>query len=362
MAVIKDQVVKQFLNKGKLLTPQALDMLLKGESLDSGAGLVITENNVKKKQTYKIIKNITSKKTEATAEDFLRFYKSKYEKIRDIFLAKSPKNYVSINKIDDYRTEIHVIGIVRDIKDAEGKKIVELEDLTGSIPAIFEKDLISDLEPDDVVAVRAVSSKNVLFGKQIIFPDVPLRQPQTAPVKACFLANLNIDEAPKQDIEKLFSWLADQDLHYVFVAGNIGDKAAFQTYAAKCTGKTFFVAPGEKDTDDGYPQLPISIENENIIALSNPAIIDIGAKVLLTHNFSVSMLKKRHLGKPKTILDEDRLVLEDVPDAVCFGHSQDSQVLNYKAITIGCSGSMLADFRPVVIDFATREAVQVQIK
>jgi len=33
--------------------------------------------------------------------------------------------------------------------------------------------------------------------------------------------------------------------------------------------------------------------------------------------------------------------------------------MNYKSVTIVNSGSLLAEFKPVVVDFATREAEQV---
>lgn len=84
-------------------------------------------------------------------------------------------------------------------------------------------------------------------------------------------------------------------------------------------------------------------------------------KILLVHDFNLSMLKKRYLGKSKDILEEDYLVLDEVPDIVHCGHTHEPFVRNYKSVTIVNSGSPLTEFRPVVVDFNTRAVEQVKI-
>ena len=73
------------------------------------------------------------------------------------------------------------------------------------------------------------------------------------------------------------------------------------------------------------------------------------------------MLKKRYLGESKTILPEDYLVLDVVPDIVLHGHTKNPEVSNYKSVTIINAGSPLTDFRPIVIDLPTREVEQINI-
>lgn len=360
----KSDIIRDFMSRGKLLTPDALDMLMKGRHGVETQDLLITSNDIAThEKNFSVIKNIGAKKKDLTTDDFTRFYRSKYEKIRNIITAKSVKSFVSLNKAPSYRDEIHTIGMVRGIKESEGKSVVELEDTTGALPVIFEKADTEGLEVDDVVAVRAISSQNVLFGKQIIFPDVPLRKPSTGIGKGCFVANLNIDEAAKSDVENFFAWTESQDFRFLFVAGNIADAAKFEEYAERyCTGKAVFVIPGEKDSTEGYPQSPIKFKSENIVSLSNPAMVEAGGlKILLTHNFNMDFLKKRYTGRTSEIFDEDMLVLEAVPDVVCFGHSRDPQIMNYKSITIVSSGSIMANFQPIVIDFATREASKINL-
>ena len=126
-----------------------------------------------------------------------------------------------------------------------------------------------------------------------------------------------------------------------------------------CSGKRIFLAPGEAD-DKEYPRLPVNIKG--VTALSDPAMVEInGVKILVVHNFDITMLRKRYLGRSKSILPEDYLVLEEVPDIVHCGHTGKPFVQNYKSISIVNSGSLLDEFKPVVIDFATRDVRQAVI-
>ncbi len=351
----KEQIISEFFKKGNLLTVDAIPIIEKDPEafLKMKLPTIVKANDLK--QEWKILRNITSKKTEITKEDFVKFYNSKYEKMRNIIVQRVPKDYVSINKLDSTRSEVHVIGIVKDIREKDSKKIIELEDTTGSIPIIFDD--VEDAELDDVIAVRAIAGGKVLFGKQIIYPDIPLRQPTVGSGKGCFVSDLHLDVASVKDVEKFFEWFSKQSIPYLFVAGVTGNMAALEKYVDRyCYMKTVFVIP------DDYPSIPVNFKSSKIISLGNPAMIDIGVKILLTHKADKTMLKKRYLQKTKTILEEDYLVMEDVPDIVHSGRSNDASVVNYKSVTMVSSGSMLADFRPIVIDFATRDIVKEKVK
>ena len=358
----KQEIIRIFLGKGKLLTPEALNALENIEQIPDKeyGGLILTEKDFQEKAVIRILKHLEKKPTETTTEDFVKFYTAKYEKMKGVILSRVQKNFVSLNKLDSARSEVYVLGIVKDIKEGE-KKVVELEDLTGSVPIIFDD--IDGLELDDVVAIRAVSAGKVLYGKEIIYPDIPLRKPAVGTGKACFISDLHIDESPKQDIEKFFGWFENQDIPYLFIAGDICDKKNLEALIDRyCHGKKIFVTPGEKDSDKEYPHLAEAIQNKNSIPLSNPAMVELnGIKVLMVHRFNIDMLKKRYLGKSRIIIPDDYLVLEEVPDIVHCGHSHEPHVMNYKSVTIVNSGSPLKEFRPVVVDFATREVVQVKL-
>ncbi len=352
----KEKIVAEFFKRGHLLTDEALKIIEErsaDEFLDRRFSLVIGTEDLQ--QPYRIIKNITQKKKEITKEDFVRFFNSRYGKMREIITARLQKNFVSLNKIDSTRNEVYTIGIVREIKEKDGKKIVELEDQTATVPVIFED--IDDIELDDVIAVHAIAGGKVLFGKKILYPDIPLRKPTTGTGSGCFISDLRLDEASQHDAEGFFEWFSRSDIPYLFVSGNFGDKDTFEKYVDRyCYMKTVFVIAVGND----YPQTPFSFASSRIVSLSNPAMVEIsGLKILLIDKADAKLLKKRHLGRATTILDEDYLVLDDVPDIVHYGCSDEPYVTNYKSVTFVNSGSLLGDFRPVVINFATRDVEKI---
>ncbi len=360
----KKEVVEKFLGKGVLLTPGAVSFLEKQESIEDFLkrdfqDLVLAESMFDK-ESIRVIKNLTEKPVEIETKDFAHFFASKYEKMKNIITERLQKDFVSLNRMDTSRKEVYVIGIVRDIREKNGKFIIDFEDPTATKPILY--DSRPDVDLDDAVAVRAVSAGDVLYGKEVLFPDIPLRKPVKGTGKACFISDLHLEESAPADIERFFTWFSQQDIPYLFIAGDTGNTAELEKLLARyCFNKKIFIIPGNMDAPD-YPQLALDFKNRGIVSLSNPAMIELNRiKILIIHDFDISMLKKRYLGKSDMILKEDYLVLDSVPDIVHCGHTHQPQVINHKSVTIVNSGSLLADFRPVVIDFATREAEQAAL-
>jgi len=363
----KKEIVNLFMNKGLLLTPSALSFL---EEKSNDIIELLSEKKYEKDilteadfrlPSIIILKNITQIPREITTEDFISYYTDKYEKMKAIITERIKKDFISLNKIDNFRNEVYVIGIVKEIKQKDDKTIVEIEDLTTSVPIIFEEKV--ECELDDVIAVHAVSAKNIMFGKKIIYPDVPIRQPTKGFGSACFISDLHLDEAPIKDFLVFVDWFNQQKIDYLFVAGDIGDLKAFEEAVKNIHTKTF-VIPGNAD-DKEYPGLPLEFSSKNIVSLSNPSIIEVnGIKVLIIHdkNDVMTMLKKRHLGKPTRIFSKDYLVLDIVPDIVHYGHTHEPFVTNHKAVTFVNSGSLLSSFKPVVINFENRNVEQINFK
>lgn len=367
----RKEVVNKFFKKGNLLTLKALSFLelqdkeIIEEFLERDfPDLVLKEKDFDIGEKIRIIKNLSEKPKEIKTEDFVRFFSSKYEKMKNIITERLQKNFVSLNKLDTSRSEVYSLGIVKEIKEKNSKQIIEIEDPTTTKPIIYDSK--TDVDLDDVVAVRAISAGDVLYGKEVLFPDIPLRQPAKGLGKACFISDLHLDEAAISDMEKFFNWFYQQEIPYLFVAGDLSAKKErieeFEKLVERyCFNKKIFIIPGDID-DPEYPQLAIDFKNKDIISLSNPAMVEInGVKILLIHNFDLSMLRKRYLGKSNVILKEDYLVLDHVPDIVHCGHTHQPQVMNYKSVTIVNSGSLLTEFKPVVVDFSTREAEQVSL-
>lgn len=347
------EIIQKFFKKGKLLSPSSLKKLETMEDieeiLNAENNSMIIEINEQPKEQIKIIKILSNKPKEATTEDFIKYYTSKYEKMKKIITKRLQKDFISINKINAFRNEIYLLGIIKDIKKTD-KTIIELEDMTGSIPISFKEEV--NVELDDVIVVRGIGAGKIVYGKQIMYPDVPLRKPTTGKGKICLISTTSMDEAPEKDVEKLFRWLENQDIKNIFIIGQIKNKEKIEQLIERhCQGKKIFIT----EITEEYPNTPPMYNSKLVTPLSNPSIVEInGVKILNIGDFDIQMLKKRYLGKTKTILPEDYLALEEVPDIVNFD-SVDHSIINYKAITIVSSGYLLNNFHPVVIDLETRE-------
>ena len=352
----KTDIVRHYFGREQLLTPAALDELAgRGKVADMDSALTVIDKADLEQDSVKILKCLQSRPREVDTDMFLKFYTSKYNKMRDIFTARFNRNFISLNKVDASRSEIAVFGIVKEVKD----KTIELEDMTSSVSVVFETPL-EKVERDDAVAIEGLSGGKLIYGKKVMFADVPLRQPATGRGKACFISDLRLNEAPRKDAEKFFSWFQKEGIGNLFISGDTSDLPVLEGIIQRyCSGKRIFLAPGEAD-DKEYPRLPVNIKG--VTALSDPAMAEInGVKILVVHNFDITMLRKRYLGRSKSILPEDYLVLEEVPDIVHCGHTGKPFVQNYKSISIVNSGSLLDEFKPVVIDFATRDVRQAVI-
>jgi len=366
------EIIDKFMKRGFLLSKDALEFLKTKDDVYindvvrriNSDKTILDKEDVVLEEEYKILKCLKEVPNELTTEDFLSFYKSKYEKMRRIVRERMNKEFVSINKLSNFRNEVWVMGIVKDIYKKDEKTILELEDVTGYVPITFDFKDVEGVDLDDFIVVRAVGTKKMLFGKKILFPDIPLREPVFGKGRGCFISDIHLNEAPSKDFSFFLEWFQSHDIDYLFIAGDIGDVTLFQELIKTIPYRKVFVIPGNVDKKE-YPSLPLNVEGNNIVSLSNPAMVEInGLKILIIHDFNLTFLKKRYLhsGQPKRILKEDFLVLEDVPDVVHYGHTHEPLIRNYKSVTIVNSGSLLTNFKPVVIDFSTREAEFVELK
>lgn len=368
MSELSKSIVAKGLARGVLFTPDALEFLkLKPEAelekiLSQGwSSKVVTKKELvlleRPKIDAKVLRSLESK-PQPTPELQMKFYASKYEKMKKIISDRmGDKTFYSLDRLPQRAQEIFLIGMVKNIKEGE-KVSVEIEDSTGTKVVIFDK--VPDCSADEVVAMQASVANGIVFGKKIAYPDIPLRSPTKGKGRACFISDLHLDEAPKADLQKFFIWLEMQDnIDWLFVSGGIGD---IKTFEELCWDRPTFVSPGHTDSKEEYPQMPLKFSKKSIIALSNPAFVNAGGvNVLLCHDFKLEMLKKRSAGKSSVVLEEDFLVLDTIPDIVACGHDHKPFVSNYKATTIVNSGSLLTEFKPVLVDFETRDVKQVTL-
>src|SRR5690606_32741474 len=88
----------------------------------------------------------------------------------------------SLRRGDLAGREISVIGMVMEVRtSAKGNRVVELEDPTGMVTAIFQKGVpgseeVESLVPDEVVGVTGTTDgKGRFFAKALLRPDLEAR-------------------------------------------------------------------------------------------------------------------------------------------------------------------------------------------
>lgn len=374
----KDEIVKAFFKKGCLLTPDALEFLEKAKDFKKILDYIESENfvlslddfinfEVPRIEKIKILKNLNEIPENLTTKEFLSFFLSKYDACKKIIEERIKQKYTSISSVSENQKNVWIIGMVRDIHTFDEKIYIEIDDPTGSIGVEFEKKIFDEnVKLDDVIVLNGdivkKDDKKIIIGKKILWPDVPLRTPTKGYGRICVISDIHLNEAPITPFIEFLKWFNEQDIEYLFILGDIGDKKKFEELINEYVirEKNIFIIPGEID-DKRYPGLPIQFNNEHIISLSNPSIIELNdVKILLIHKFDILMLKKRYLGSSNYILKKDFLVMDVLPDIIVCGHSHNQEIINYKSITIINPGSLLTEFTPTIVDLETREYEQLR--
>ncbi|RKY00901.1 MAG: hypothetical protein DRP54_04655 [Spirochaetes bacterium] len=164
---MKEKIVKTLLKHGLLATPQIIKKIEENgiENFLQSAkihGVFLTEE---KNKIQVSVKKLGKKQERLRPEDFVSYYRSRYEKIKNILLEKI--DAVSINKLKTTPYNIATIGMVR---EATRNGFI-LEDPTGEVSVISRKSVM----PNDVIAVRGFYREGKLIESEIIYPDIPLK-------------------------------------------------------------------------------------------------------------------------------------------------------------------------------------------
>ncbi len=387
-----------------------------------------------------ILKDITNQSTcigEYT--EFVQYFKDRYSSLGDMLRKRMGARPIeSIKKRNlDTREPLSIIGMVLDMRtSAKGHKLIEVEDTTGTIPVLIHKEKDKELFEaakrillDEVIGVTGTLSSdgNIMFANKITFPDLPNSQKSMLPGKktggkAVFISDIHVGS--KTFLEdawlKFVDWLGD-DINYLVIAGDVVDgigvfpnqdkelaisdiyeqyeKAAEYLNAVPKHIK-IIISPGNHDAvrqAEPQPRFPDRITKmfkSDITFVGNPAMVDIGVKVLIYHGRSmddiiasipgfsygepskpmVEMLKLRHLspiyGGRVSIAPEqkDHFVIDQIPDILHCGHVHTVGVSRYKDVLTINSGTWQSqtDFqkrmnlqpdpaRATVVDLASME-------
>ncbi len=268
------QVVQSLRDKGFLISPKALQILLESENPEelaeiavknASGKLVIEEEDLRKKEEPKVVVEYTDFKPYAkeihgrvtieenfedgshgTVEEFIDYFLDRYEKIKEMLINRGENHYVSIRDLKIKKDEtVKIIGIVNDkYESSKGNLLIEIEDPTGKVTAIISKNNRSiytkgeALVPDEVIALEGRMFKDFFIVNDILQPDIPIKDPKTIEQEIFLAAISDIHIGSKlflKDIfEKFIKWLNGKigtqkqreiagRVKYITIAGDIVD-------------------------------------------------------------------------------------------------------------------------------------------
>ena len=303
----------------------------KQEILSSRKVLIVEEHNTKARKI--------------TVDDFTNYFRSRYRFFKSILQERDLEGLTSIGKIFGNRRNLAIIGLVYEKrKTKNGNWLLELEDPTGRIPVVINKDkkelfeLADYIVHDEVIAIKGSGSQEIIFANDVILPDSGLREIKRAEEEeyAVFTADLHIgsDKFLEENFLKFISWLngdignenqkeLSKKIKYLFIVGDLTDsigvyptqekelliKDFYEQYkhSAELLDKvrkdiTIIICPGNHDAvrliepqpKFDFQMAPDLLKLDNVVVTTNPSIVNIGKtktfegfNVLLYHGRSI---------------------------------------------------------------------------
>ncbi len=311
-----------------------------GISLEIRREVKKTEKEVKKSsQNFKLNYFNTNTEKKLEVKDFVGHFRARYQQLQRILMqrAELQGNLVSINKISSDRTNLSIIGIVKDKHVTKNKNlIIKLEDLTGEISVLVKMDKKEVFEKadeillDDVIGIKASGSREMLFVSDILYPESMIYEKMKFNEDKCiaFLSDMHCgsDRHLGEAFMNFLRWINSEDemakkIEYLFFVGdNVDGVGIFPNqeevlklksmkgqykllaYYLRQIPKhiTMFMCPGQHDAVRvAEPQPLISkryapelYEIENLILVTNPTLVkllegDKEFKVLMYHGASI---------------------------------------------------------------------------
>ncbi|MCJ7444042.1 MAG: DNA-directed DNA polymerase II small subunit [Methanotrichaceae archaeon] len=305
------------------------------ESLDHCTPYTLA-GTAKLNQDIEIGADITGRST-CTGEynDFVRYFRDRYAKLREILANRLSARPMESLRRNTAGREVTIIGMVMDVKTThKGNRIVELEDPTGMVTALIQKDSeifekSSFILPDEVLGVTGMSDGNGrIFVKNLIWPDVPNQNQilENGRGYALLLSDLHVGSKffMEEAWLRFVSWLnGDVDdpsglasqVDHIVVAGDVADgigiypgqesdlaiKDIYEQYqkAAECfnsirQGINIVISPGNHDIvrqAEPQPALPETVckfFRSDFTFVGNPTRICLGGiPFLIYHGRSI---------------------------------------------------------------------------
>ena len=264
--------------------------------------------------------------------DFVRTFRDRYERLSKVLRGRV--NHRPAEAIADMTggSDAAMIGLVNDVRSTKsGHWLVELEDTTGTFPALVMKDkgladVVDEILMDECVAVEGTlaDDSGILFADSLHFPDVPRTHRTGAAdrhVQAALISDVHVgsDEFMADAWSRFTDWLHTPEaepVEYILLAGDMVEGVgvypnqdeeldivdiydqyeAFSEHLKEVPADTEIVMiPGNHDAVRlAEPQPGFNDEIRDILdvhdaqVVSNPATVSVeGVDVLMYHGVSL---------------------------------------------------------------------------
>jgi DNA polymerase II small subunit len=264
--------------------------------------------------------------------DFVRTFRDRYERLSKVLRGRV--NHRPAEAIADMPggSDAAMIGLVNDVRSTKsGHWLVELEDTTGTFPALVMKDkgladVVDEILMDECVAVEGTlaDDSGILFADSLHFPDVPRTHRTGAAdrhVQAALISDVHVgsDEFMADAWHRFTDWLHTPEaepIEYLLLAGDMVEGVgvypnqdeeleivdiydqyeAFSEHLKEVPADTEIVMiPGNHDAVRlAEPQPGFNDEIRDILdvhdaqIVSNPATVSVeGVDVLMYHGVSL---------------------------------------------------------------------------
>jgi DNA polymerase II small subunit len=287
-----------------------------------------------------------------SVQDYVHYFRDRYTRLGGLVRSRVHAMPIeALTKTGRYRQqECTIIGMVVEGRaTAKGHRLVQLEDPTGVIPVLFNRnrpdfDQAERLVPDEVVGIRGKLSDegSLFYGEQILRPDVPVNHApfqSKEPGKAVLISDVHVGSNTflPDAWNRFADWLHDSvEVEYLLIAGDLVDGIGVypgqehelvipnidEQYAEfgrmlrdLPAGLQIVVAPGNHDVVRGaepQPALPERFASHlpgNCTLVENPALVSLqGVQVLMYHGRSmddlISLIPGASYDRPGEMMEE----------------------------------------------------------
>jgi len=285
-------------------------------------------------------------------EEYITYFRNRFTRLSTFMRGRiQPVPIEALARTGRYQEEeVSFIGMVSNVRStANGNKMVEVEDPTGTMRVLFNKSRegFSEAEkilPDEVIGVRGKLSQDgtIFFANTLVRPDIPLSNApyrSERPGRAVLISDIHVgsDTFLEDEWHRFADWISGQeDIGYLVIAGDLVDgigiypgqekelviKNIYQQYealgemlSALPERLTIVISPGNHDVVRGaepQPAIPLAFRKgypANCVWVENPALVSRQVvRVLMYHGRSfddmIGTIPGASYNRPAEIMEE----------------------------------------------------------